>query len=135
MKAVNSKKGYQKRRGKERVENKYKEKSVTERKSIVEYFSKHPAFGSTDWYDTDETIKGRNLSDGKKCGAIANSDAPFRCTECKRAWHHVGTNKPNQKTMYLAPSVWKSLPLSEKICHYCKQYLEKEGEMWTEDYE
>ena len=37
------KKGHQKRRGKERVENKYKEKSVIERKSIVEYFSLYSA--------------------------------------------------------------------------------------------
>ena len=124
--------GHRKRKPKERVENEYKDRSNLERESIVEYFSKHPDFGSDEWYDSDAVLKGRNLSESKKCGQIAQQDAPFRCSRCKRAWQFVGAHKTKtEKIMYLAPSVWKNIPLTEKICYWCDQYLSKKGEMWT----
>lgn len=131
-----SKLGHQKRKPVERAEDEYFQKSEIERKSLVEYFKNHREFGSEEWYDSDKIIRGRNQSDSKKCGKIAQQDAPFRCPKCKRAWQFAGASKKDiDKMMYLSPSVWKTMPLAKKLCYWCHLFINNEGEMWTEDYE
>ena len=123
VRSVTSKRGHQKRKLPDELENKYKKRSEIQREGIVEYFKNHQSYGSEEWYDKSSVIKSRNLSNSKKCGMVAQTDAPFRCNECLRAWHNtnMAKSKACKRTLvYLAPSVWSNIPLAPKICYHCE---------------
>ena len=111
--------GHQKRRAKEE-QREYTKKTALERQSIVEYFKNHQSYGSEEWYDSDEVIKSRNRSAALQGSNVATQTPAYKCPKCKKAWQYTGLYKTQvEEVEYLAPSVWKSVPLSEKICWVC----------------
>lgn len=112
--------GHQKRRVKELPEKEYARKAALERQSIVEYFKSHQSYGSEEWYDSDKVIKARNRRTAIQGSMVASQAPAYRCSKCKKAWQYTGLYKTQvEEVEYLAPSVWKSIPLSEKICWVC----------------
>jgi len=121
------------------LESKYARRSQAERDTIVWYFTNHPIFGSTEWFDSDEVLHTRNRTNGnrlysnptKAIGKNGNSprkgykkeknrnSVPFRCTDCKKAWQEVDETY-NKGVSYLAKSIWRNIPLDDRRCPNCE---------------
>ena len=100
----------------------YQIRADIERQSIVEYFTNHPEFGSTEWFDSDEEIANRSRRDGQ-LRASHNTEA-WRCPDCKKVWQSALDTMVYSHEV-LAPSNWKNIPLNKNKCPVCKGKGEK----------
>jgi|TARA_B100001971_G_C18238294_1_gene568929 hypothetical protein len=118
------------------LESKYARKSQAERDTIVWYFTNHPIFGSTEWFDSDKVLHTRNRVNGNRLysnptkaigrnvervgrGRKNRNSVPFRCSDCKKAWQRVDETY-NKGISYLAKSIWKNIPLDDRRCPNCE---------------
>ena len=95
----------------------YALRNKVHRDTIVEYFTKHPEFGSTEWFDSDEEIASRQRSKGLR--RAAHKCEVWKCPDCEKVWQSTAESMCYTHEV-LAPSNWKNIPLNKNKCPRCK---------------